>query len=48
MFAFSTYKASFPLIQEGQFSASGERMCTNAGQTLKEISPAEENSGEVN
>ena len=28
---FSTFILSFPVIQEGQLSISGERMCTNTG-----------------
>ena len=35
---FSTIILSLPLIQEGQLSFSGERMCTNTGQPLKGLS----------
>ena len=35
---FSTVILSLPLIQEGQLSVSGERMCTNTGYPLRGLS----------
>ena len=35
---FSTVILSLPLIQEGQLSVSGERMCTSTGHPLRGLS----------
>ena len=35
---FSTVILSLSLIQEGQLSVSGERMCTSTGSPLRELS----------
>ena len=38
---FSTVILSLPLIQEGQLSVSGERMCTILVNRLEDLTPAQ-------
>ena len=45
---FSTVILSLPLIQEGQLSVSGERICTNTGPSLRGLSLSRKKHGKVN
>ena len=44
----STALFSLPLIQEGQSSVPGERMCTSTGCPLREFKSVQEKCGKVN
>ena len=45
---FSTVILSLPLIQEGQLSVSGERMCTSTDHPLRGLSLPRKKYGKVN
>ena len=45
---FSTVILSLPLFQEGQFSVSGERICTSTGRSLRGLSLSKKKHGKVN
>ena len=45
---FSMVILSVPLIQEGQLSVSGKRMCTSTGSPLRGLSMPRKKCGKVN